>query len=231
MPGYWRDIIVWESGCAVFSGPFREKNGGIFTSWATGEIPKDPGKTLGPQLGTYLMAVFSGTDRRWPLVVWTAHEASYHHPVAWGTRGAQGPVGTKSKGQGSRGPRGAEDQREGPEDQRTQKIQGTWRTLRTQRTKRTTRTWYFLLPPLLLSSLSSCFHSCPLNLLAFASLSQLPKFNIQWLSFLSLWIWLQTIHFFPFLKWGSPCTSIFSLFLFVNHCTLTGLLLWSWMRG
>lgn len=112
-------VRVWV---CCFSGPFREKSGGMFTSWATGEIPKDPGKTLGPQLGTYLMAVYSGTDRRWPLVVWTEHEASYHHPVAWRTRGAQGPVGTKSRGQGSRGPRGAEDQREGPEDQRTQKI-------------------------------------------------------------------------------------------------------------
>lgn len=145
----------------------------MFTSWATGEIPEDPGKILDPQPGTYLMEAFSGTDRRWPLVVWTKHEASLHHPIAWGPRGALGPrehrvspVGTKSRGtraqrtERSRGPerglRGPKD----PENQRTQKIQGTRRTLRTQRTK----TWCFLLPPLLFSSLSSCFHSCSVKL-------------------------------------------------------------------
>lgn len=135
---------------------------------------------------------------------------------------------TRERAQRTQGPKDPENQR------RTQKIRRTWRTLRTQRTKRTMRTWYFLLS-LLFSSLSSSFRSCPLNLLAFASLSQLLKFNIQWLSFLSFWIWFQTLYFFSFLKWGSPrwdsCTSIFAFFLFVNHCTLTGLLLWSWMRG
>lgn len=127
MPGYWRDIIVWESGYAVFLGLLGKKKWwNVYLMSYRGDS-KRPREDLDPQPGTYLMSVFSGTDRRWPLVVWTEHEASYHHPVAWGPRGAQGPVSTKSRGtriQRTERSRGPERGPRGPKDPKTQRTRG-----------------------------------------------------------------------------------------------------------
>lgn len=117
-------VRVWV---CCFSGPFRKKKWwNVYLMSYRGDS-KRPREDLDPQPGTYLMSVFSGTDRRWPLVVWTEHEASYHHPVAWGPRGAQGPVSTKSRGtriQRTERSRGPERGPRGPKDPKTQRTRG-----------------------------------------------------------------------------------------------------------